>query len=109
MYFQDTSLYMWAYQQKLKYKEGKLESERVDALNSIGFEWKISKRRRTEVNCDDFTPNRIDGSKTDDPPLVGSTFISIHRGTLDSLIDGIMHEKIDVPEILFHLQRMQRG
>jgi hypothetical protein len=100
---------MWAYQQKLKYKEGRLESERVDALNSIGFEWKMAKRRRTEVICDDFTPNRIDGSETEEPPLIGSTFISIHRNALNTLIEDITQEKIDIPEILFHLQRMQRG
>jgi Helicase associated domain len=108
-YFKDNSLYMWAYQQRLKYKEGKLEADRVDALNSIGFEWKMSKRRRTEVTCDDFTPNRIEGAETNDRPLIGSTFISIHRGALNTLIDGITHEKIDVPEILFHLKQMQHG
>jgi superfamily II DNA or RNA helicase len=35
------SLYNWAKKQRERYNSGKLETERIDLLNSIGFPWKL--------------------------------------------------------------------
>lgn len=42
-YSEDTELATWVYNQRKRYKEGKLMEHRVELLNNLGFEWSVNK------------------------------------------------------------------
>ncbi len=48
-YHESPSLGLWVLRQRSKYREGSLAKERVERLNSLGFEWELPKLKKDVV------------------------------------------------------------
>lgn len=44
-------LYKWLFKQKIRYRSGMLEKDRIELLNKLGIEWNISGSRRVTVKA----------------------------------------------------------